>query len=102
MFWMTKLLNSAMHSLIVSLASRASYSASLFMLVKFNRRAYVNSTPLGLIRTKPAPDPLLFDAPSVKRVHFSTTSLFFTLAGNQKNSSVGVPTGDSDKKSART
>ncbi|GJT69474.1 hypothetical protein Tco_1028760 [Tanacetum coccineum] len=83
-------------------ASRASYSASLFVLVKFNRRSYVNSTPLGLIRTKPALNPLLFDAPSVKGVHLSTSSLFGNLGGNQKNSLVGVLTGAFDKKSART
>ncbi|GKB03038.1 hypothetical protein Tco_0831127 [Tanacetum coccineum] len=83
-------------------ASRASYSASLSVLVKLSRRAYVNSTLLGLMSTNPAPDPLLFEASSANKVHLLISSWFGDPAGSRKNSSGCVPAGASDKKSANT
>nr|GEX38975.1 reverse transcriptase domain-containing protein [Tanacetum cinerariifolium] len=48
--------------------NNASYSASLFVLLKFRWRAYLYYAPLGPMSTRRALKPLLFDAPSVRSV----------------------------------
>ncbi|GKD47656.1 hypothetical protein Tco_1276632, partial [Tanacetum coccineum] len=56
---------------ILKPASSASYSASLFALAKFNRRAWEYSAPSGSIRMRPTPDPCSLEAPSVYSFHMS-------------------------------
>ncbi|KAI3802011.1 hypothetical protein L1987_30133 [Smallanthus sonchifolius] len=64
-------------------ASKASFSASLLVLGKSNRRAYVNSFPSEFTRTKPAPEPSMLEAPSTYSIHvfggYSYCSTFFTI-----------------------
>lgn len=42
-------------------ATRASYSPSLLKAEKSKRMTYSNVSPLGLVRTNPAPAPLVVD-----------------------------------------
>nr|GEU87094.1 hypothetical protein [Tanacetum cinerariifolium] len=70
----------------LSALERIALSARVVIDKFFKRRAYVNFVPLGLIRTRSAPKPLLLDTPSIKRVQvFVTSSSTFATGASDGN-----------------
>ncbi|MFS7936853.1 hypothetical protein Hanom_Chr05g00420681 [Helianthus anomalus] len=73
-------------------ARKASYSASLFVLLISNRMAYVNSCLSGLTNRSLAPAPSSIDTPSVYSSHGSSTCCFsaFSIALHSRSLSSGT------------